>query len=195
MEKNMIHQIFVFYCKRQVHLNIPTGENKYIQLLYYNYAITVPFTFTLLQFVHCKQTYFQESARNVSFANNIFRVTLPLFGPQKGSHFCKNNRIISLNFLQGAINKDDMLIPQPPRTQLSSANIDRHGVYLMDTGEYLYLYVGRAANDQLIHDIFNVPTVASLPETMVGVVCRNRTNKHTLFKLQCLVMSYGSVRV
>ena len=63
-----------------------------------------------------------------------------------------------------AVLKDDVSVPQPPLLQLSSANIDRHGVYLLDTGSRMMLWVGAAISDHFCQEIFDVPNFASVPD-------------------------------
>jgi protein transport protein SEC24 len=59
---------------------------------------------------------------------------------------------------KNAIYKDDKVIMQPPLLPLSSAHIDRHGAYLMDTGSHMYLWLGAAISDQFCHDVLGVPS-------------------------------------
>ena len=60
------------------------------------------------------------------------------------------------------------MVPQPPRLQLSSANIDRHGAYLMDTGAHMYLWLGAAISDKFCEDVFEQPNFKSIQDNMVG---------------------------
>ena len=61
------------------------------------------------------------------------------------------------------------MIPQPPVLQLSSGNMDRHGVYLMDRGSAIYLWVGAAVNDTFCQDVFDVPNFTAIQDGMVSV--------------------------
>ncbi|XP_055928214.1 protein transport protein Sec24A-like isoform X2 [Argiope bruennichi] len=61
---------------------------------------------------------------------------------------------------------DDVVIPQPSILQLSSEKIDRHGAYILDTLDVLYLYIGRAINDQFCTSVFNVPNFSAIPEDL-----------------------------
>ena len=58
-------------------------------------------------------------------------------------------------------------IPGAPRLQLSSANIDRTGLFLMDCGEAMYLLVGGSVNNQVCQDVFDKPNFMSIPDDMV----------------------------
>ena len=62
------------------------------------------------------------------------------------------------------------MVPQPPLLQLSSANIDRHGAYLMDTGSHMYLWLGAAVSDRFCEDVFEQPNFKSIQDNMVCYV-------------------------
>lgn len=68
---------------------------------------------------------------------------------------------------QNTEKRGDMLVPQPPLLHLSSSNIDRTGVYLMDTLDTIYLYIGSAAPQNFIQEVFDVPDFMSIPDGMV----------------------------
>lgn len=65
--------------------------------------------------------------------------------------------------------KGNMEYPDLPLLQLSSATVDRFGLYLLDTGDTMYLYVGSAINEQLCMDLLDYPNFASIREG--GLVC------------------------
>ena len=65
------------------------------------------------------------------------------------------------------------MVPQPPRLQLSSANIDRHGAYLMDTGSHMYLWLGAAISDRFCADVFEQPNFKSIQDNMVSRAWQN----------------------
>ena len=58
-------------------------------------------------------------------------------------------------------------MPQPPLLQLSSANTDRHGAYLMDTGEHMILWLGAAISDKFCQDVLEKSNFATVPDNMV----------------------------
>lgn len=68
---------------------------------------------------------------------------------------------------KNAIQLEDSLVPQPPILQLSSEKIDRHGAYMLDVLDVLYLYVGRAVNDQFCVNVLGVPNFSAIPEDMM----------------------------
>lgn len=45
----------------------------------------------------------------------------------------------------------------PPPLPLSSERLERHGLYLIEDGQTIFLWVGRDAVPQLIIDVFNLP--------------------------------------
>ena len=46
-------------------------------------------------------------------------------------------------------------MPQP--LPLTSERLERHGLFLIEDGQTLFLWVGRDAVPQLIMDVFNLP--------------------------------------
>ena len=64
--------------------------------------------------------------------------------------------------------EDELHIPQ--RVHLSFQNIDSHGAYILDTSEYIYVYIGKAISDHFIQNVFNVETFSALPFDSVNIV-------------------------
>ncbi|XP_013073220.2 protein transport protein Sec24A-like isoform X1 [Biomphalaria glabrata] len=60
-------------------------------------------------------------------------------------------------------------IPSAPLLQLSSANIDRTGLFLMDTGDAMCLLVGSGVGDQICQDVFDKPNFMSIPDDMMDL--------------------------
>lgn len=56
----------------------------------------------------------------------------------------------------------DGRIVMPTPVNLCSERIVRHGIYLLDTLDCLYLWVGRAVPPQIIHDLFDRPALEAL---------------------------------
>jgi protein transport protein SEC24 len=52
----------------------------------------------------------------------------------------------------------------PPRLQLSSEHIDRHGVYIMDCGEAIYMWIGRSVSDLFLEQVFDCKSFQELPD-------------------------------
>lgn len=45
----------------------------------------------------------------------------------------------------------------PAPTPLTSERLVRHGLYLMEDGQSIFLWIGRDAVPQLVQDVFDVP--------------------------------------
>jgi protein transport protein SEC24 len=45
---------------------------------------------------------------------------------------------------------------------LTSEKLERHGLFLIEDGQNLFLYVGRDAVPQLIQDVFDLPNYEAL---------------------------------
>lgn len=72
--------------------------------------------------------------------------------------------MFSLFFSQSQIiqdGEDELHIPQ--RFHLSFQHIDSHGAYILDTSEYIYIYIGKAISDHFVQNVFNVATFSALP--------------------------------
>ena len=61
-----------------------------------------------------------------------------------------------------------VIMPMP--VNLSSERLVNNGFYLMDTGDSLYLYVGRAVHPQLIQDVFDRPGFEALNSGKVTTI-------------------------
>ncbi|WFC94878.1 COPII subunit [Malassezia brasiliensis] len=62
----------------------------------------------------------------------------------------------------GLVDPATQLVMLPPRMNLSSERFERHGLYLIDNGLDLILWLGRAAVPNLTMDVFGAPDYASL---------------------------------
>ncbi|CAF4625685.1 unnamed protein product, partial [Rotaria socialis] len=62
----------------------------------------------------------------------------------------------------------------PERVQLSYQHIDSHGAYILDTSEYIYIYIGKAVSDQFMQSVFNVQTFSALPFDSVNIYKKKR---------------------
>ena len=58
-------------------------------------------------------------------------------------------------------------IVMPALRRLSAETIDRQGIFLLDNGLALFLFVGSAAQPNLIQALFNVPSVDRIPSGKV----------------------------
>lgn len=75
----------------------------------------------------------------------------------------------------GVIGDDGVLLPPP--MNLTSERLDRHGLYLIEDGQNMFLWVGRAAVPALINDAFGL---GSYEEVRVGKVSAKRYPSTTL---------------
>lgn len=46
----------------------------------------------------------------------------------------------------------------PPPLPLTSERLERHGLFLIEDGQTIFLWVGRDSVPQLIADVFNLPS-------------------------------------
>lgn len=73
----------------------------------------------------------------------------------------------SLLILQcGTIGDNGVILPAP--LPLTSERLERHGLYLIEDGQTMFLWVGRDAVPQLILDVFGLPTYDQLRTGKVG---------------------------
>ncbi|XP_051176708.1 protein transport protein Sec24A isoform X2 [Leptopilina boulardi] len=61
---------------------------------------------------------------------------------------------------------DGRICPQPSRLHLSAERLDSRGVFLLDTGDKILIYVGKNINPTFCSNVFGVPDFTSLPEEM-----------------------------
>jgi protein transport protein SEC24 len=57
----------------------------------------------------------------------------------------------------------------PPVMTLTSERFERHGLYLIEDGQNMFLWVGREAVPQLVMDVFNLPNYEALRGGKVGI--------------------------
>ena len=68
----------------------------------------------------------------------------------------------------GTMGDQGLIMPYPlPPT---SERMERHGLYLIEDGQTMFLWVGRDAVPQLIMDVFNLPGYDQLRSMKVRVV-------------------------
>ena len=60
-----------------------------------------------------------------------------------------------------------VIMPQP--LPLTSERLERHGLFLIEDGQTIFLWVGRDAVPQLIMDVFNLPSYEVLRGGKVSV--------------------------
>ncbi|KAI2805041.1 Protein transport protein Sec24B [Blomia tropicalis] len=58
----------------------------------------------------------------------------------------------------------DPAVNPPLPVQLTFANIDRNGVYLLDTYDHLFIYICKSVHPQFLADVFNVTQWSQIPD-------------------------------
>lgn len=71
--------------------------------------------------------------------------------------------------LQRLVEGEDAGVPQPPRLQLSSERVDSHGLYLLDDGSSLLLYIGHNIPPAACQAVFHVPHFSAIPHELVSI--------------------------
>ncbi|XP_046392862.1 protein transport protein Sec24A [Ischnura elegans] len=72
--------------------------------------------------------------------------------------------IHSLNEQPSYKNVDGQIIPCPPRLHLSAEKLDSRGVFLLDRGDKIIIYVGRLVSPQFCQEAFGVPQFAAIQD-------------------------------
>ena len=67
----------------------------------------------------------------------------------------------------------------PPLLPLTSKPLEKRGLYLIENGQTIFLWVGRNAFPQLIIDVFNLPCYEALREGKVSDFVRESSNTNT----------------
>jgi protein transport protein SEC24 len=65
----------------------------------------------------------------------------------------------------------------PPRLNLSSNRIERHGCYIIDNGQRILLWIGSEAVPQLCKDLFDVDYISSLASGQVMYLVDDKKGK------------------
>ncbi|TIB87107.1 protein transport protein SEC24 [Wallemia mellicola] len=72
----------------------------------------------------------------------------------------------------GTINEQGLVMP--PKLNLTIEKFERHGLYLIEDGQHIFLWIGRDAVPQLVLDVFNLPSLQDLrPGKMTLPVLEN----------------------
>ena len=64
---------------------------------------------------------------------------------------------------------DGELSPQPERLHLSAEKLDSQGVFLLDAGDQILIYVGKNVHPSFCYNILGVSSFAAIPEEMYGL--------------------------
>jgi protein transport protein SEC24 len=68
----------------------------------------------------------------------------------------------------GTIGEHGVILP--PALPLTSERLERHGLFLIEDGQTIFLWVGRDAVPQLIQDVFDLPSYDVLRGGKVCIV-------------------------
>ena len=69
----------------------------------------------------------------------------------------------------------------PTPLPLTSERLERHGLFLIEDGQTIFLWVGRDAVPQLILDVFNLPGYEVLRGGKVSGQCHVCLSTHSIF--------------
>jgi len=73
-----------------------------------------------------------------------------------------------LSVKAGTIGENGVTLP--PALPLTSERLERHGLFLVEDGQTIFLWVGRDAVPQLIQDVFDLPSYDVLRGGKVSIV-------------------------
>lgn len=63
---------------------------------------------------------------------------------------------------------DGKLCPQPPRLHLSAEKLDSRGAFLMDTGDQIFILIGKNIHPSFCCNVLGVSAFPSIPEEFVS---------------------------
>lgn len=64
---------------------------------------------------------------------------------------------------------DGKVCPQPPRLNLSAEKLDSRGIFLMDAGDRIFIYVGKNISPVFCSNVFGTSGFTSISEEMVNL--------------------------
>jgi len=87
--------------------------------------------------------------------------------PEVSSSFIWDLSISSHLSQAGTVGEQGVILPTP--LPLTSERLERHGLYLIEDGQTIFLWVGRDAVPRLIMDVFGLPNYEVLRGGKVGI--------------------------
>lgn len=88
--------------------------------------------------------------------------------PPEVSSFLTWRSSFSLHHFQaGTVGEQGVILPTP--LPLTSERLERHGLYLIEDGQTIFLWIGRDAVPRLVMDVFNLPSYELLRGGKVGI--------------------------
>merc|ERR1719273_1791290 len=85
--------------------------------------------------------------------------------------------------------EEEHITELPPPVRCTIEKINEDGVYLLDNGIYLFLYVGLAADPNFVQDVFGVATAAQINIDMPQLEERENPTSHKVRKVVDIVRS------
>ncbi|KAJ8262529.1 hypothetical protein GJAV_G00167460 [Gymnothorax javanicus] len=70
---------------------------------------------------------------------------------------------------QGALHMNDGVVPQPSLLHLTAERLTREGAFLMDSGNVMYLWVGKGCSETFIRDVLGCQNHSSIPQNMTQI--------------------------
>lgn len=64
---------------------------------------------------------------------------------------------------------DGKICPQPPRLHLSAEKLDSRGVFLLDAGDKILIYVGKNISPVFCSNVLGISAFPSIPEEFVSI--------------------------
>lgn len=104
---------------------------------------------------------------NIKMDDRVYAMNLMKTMPLKFLMLCIYPHLYAVHNLDNKkviLDSSDTEICLPPRLHLSSENIDRHGVYIMDCGEAIYMWIGRSVSDLFLQQVFDCTSFQELPD-------------------------------
>jgi protein transport protein SEC24 len=75
-------------------------------------------------------------------------------------HVVECHFLLNSNAQAGTVGENGVIMPHP--LPLTSERLERHGLFLIEDGQTIFLWVGRDAVPQLVMDVFNLPSYDAL---------------------------------
>ncbi len=66
----------------------------------------------------------------------------------------------------GLLGPDEQIV-LPPTLNLSSEKLEKNGIFLVEDGQQIYMWVGKQANPDQISQLFGVPTLENVDTLQV----------------------------
>lgn len=78
----------------------------------------------------------------------------------------------------------------PPAVRCSEERLSETGVFLLENGQSMFLWLGQACPPDLIQNLFNVPSMAHLSSDMVSNTSSMHTKNHMQSIFNCISLGF-----